>query len=101
MYYICMNVSSGCAKESLDEVEEQLDIEAGGDNSAMPRSHRCHCVTHSIAVHDHLEWTNDFYYAQQKAIRHVVEGMRLRFQLRSQIRCLRESVRSLGPSGDQ
>ena len=30
----------------------------------------------------------DFYYAQQKALGHVVEGMRLRFQLRGQIRCL-------------
>ena len=36
MYYIYMKISGGCAKESLDEVEEQLDIEAGGDNSAMP-----------------------------------------------------------------
>ena len=30
----------------------------------------------------------DFYYAQQKALGHVVEGMRLRFRLRGQIRCL-------------
>ena len=30
----------------------------------------------------------DFYYAQQEALGHVVEGMRLRFQLRCQIRCL-------------
>ena len=32
-----MKISGGCAKESLDEVEEQSDIEADGDiNSAMP-----------------------------------------------------------------
>ena len=37
MYYIYMKISVGCAKESLDEVEEQSDIEADGDiNSAMP-----------------------------------------------------------------
>ena len=30
----------------------------------------------------------DFYYAQQKGRGHVVEGMRFRFQLRGQIRCL-------------
>ena len=30
----------------------------------------------------------DFYYAQQKALGHVVEGIRLRFQFRGQIRCL-------------
>ena len=30
----------------------------------------------------------DFYYAQQKALGHVVEGMRLCFQLRGQIRWL-------------
>ena len=32
-----MKISGGCAKESLDAVEEQPDIEADGDiNSAMP-----------------------------------------------------------------
>ena len=37
MYYIYMKISVGCAKESLEEVEEQSDIEADGDiNSAMP-----------------------------------------------------------------
>ena len=30
----------------------------------------------------------EFYSAQQKALGHVVEGMRLCFQLRGQIRCL-------------
>ena len=36
MYYIYMKISGGCAKEGLDEVEEQKDLEAGRDNSAMP-----------------------------------------------------------------
>ena len=45
------------------------------------RSHRCHCVTQYRS-------SNDLYYAQQKALGHVVEGMRLRFQLRGQIRRL-------------
>ena len=37
MYYIYMKISGGCAKENLDEVEEQSDIETDGDiNSAMP-----------------------------------------------------------------
>ena len=36
MCCIYMKISGGYAKESLDEVEEQMDIEAGGDNSAMP-----------------------------------------------------------------
>ena len=37
MCYIYMKISGGCAKESLDAVEEQPDIEADGDiNSAMP-----------------------------------------------------------------
>ena len=32
-----MKISGGCAKESLDEVEEQSDIEADGHiNSAIP-----------------------------------------------------------------
>ena len=30
----------------------------------------------------------DLYYEQQKALGHVVEGMRLRFQIRGQICCL-------------
>ena len=85
-----MKISGGCAKESLDEVEEQSDIEADGDiNSAMsPKSQMSlrHTVSQITTI-----WNGpmaDFYYAQQKALGHVVEGMRLRFQLRGQIRCL-------------
>ena len=89
MYYIYMKRSGGCAKESLDKVEEQLDIEAGGDNSAMPQKSQMslrHTVSQFMTI-----WNGpmaDFYYAQQKALGHVVEGMRLCFQLRGQIRCL-------------
>ena len=37
MYYIYMKISGGCAKEGLDEVEEQWDIVADGDiNGALP-----------------------------------------------------------------
>ena len=85
-----MKISGGCAKESLDEVEEQSDIEADGDiNSAMPPKSQMslrHTVSQFITI-----WNGpmaDFYYAQQKALGHVVEGMRLRFQLRGLIRCL-------------
>ncbi len=85
-----MKISGGCAKESLDEVEEQSDIEADGDiNSAMPPKSQMslrHTVSQFMTI-----WNGpmaDFYYAQQKALGHVVEGMRLRFQLRGQIRCL-------------
>ncbi len=90
MYYIRMKISGGCAKESLDEVEEQSDIEADGDiNSAMPPKSQMslrHTASRFLTI-----WNGpmaDFYYAQQKALGHVVEGMRLRFQLRGQIRCL-------------
>ena len=85
-----MKISGGCAKESLDEVEEQSDIEADGDiNSAMPPKSQMslrHTVSQFMTI-----WNGpmaDFYYAQQKALGHVVEGMRLRFQLRGQIRRL-------------
>ena len=51
------------------------------------RSHRCHCITQYRS-----SWPSgpmaEFYSAQQKALGHVVEGMRLCFQLRGQIRCL-------------
>ena len=52
------------------------------------RSHRCHCDTVSQIT---TIWNGpmaDLYYEQQKALGHVVEGMRLRFQIRSQICCL-------------
>ncbi len=85
-----MKISGGCAEESLDEVEEQSDIEADGDiNSAMPPKSPMslrHTVSQFMTI-----WNGpmaDFYYAQQKALGHVVEGMRLCFRLRSQIRCL-------------
>ena len=85
-----MKIPGGCAKENLDEVEEQSDIEADGDiNSAMPPKSQMslrHTVSQFMTI-----WNGpmaDFYYAQQKALGHVVEGMRLRFQLRCQIRCL-------------
>ena len=90
MYHENMKISGGCAKESLDEVEEQSDIEADGDiNSAMPPKSQMslrHTVSQFMTI-----WNGpmaDFYYAQQKALGHVVEGMRLCFQLRGQIRCL-------------
>ena len=90
MYYIYMKISGGCAKESLDEVEEQSDIEADGDiNSAMPPKSQMslrHTVSQFMTI-----WNGpmaDFQYAQQKALGHVVEGMRLGFRLRGQIRCL-------------
>ena len=53
------------------------------------RSHRCHCVTHYRSSWP--SWTDQwliFYYAQHQALGHIVEGMRLCFQLRCQIRCL-------------
>jgi hypothetical protein len=85
-----MKISGGCAKEGLDEVEEQSDIEADGDiNSAMsPKSQMSlrHTVSQITTI-----WNGpmaDLYYEQQKALGHVVEGMRLRFQLRGQMRCL-------------
>ena len=90
MYYICMKISGGCAKEGLHEVEEQSDIEADGDiNGAMPPKSQMslrHTVSQFMTI-----WNGpmaDFYYAQQKALGHVVEGMRLRFQRRCQIRYL-------------
>ena len=59
MYHENMKISGGCAKESLDAVEEQPDIETDGDiNSAMPPKSQISLRPHSIAVHDHLEWTN-------------------------------------------
>jgi len=85
-----MKISGGCAKENLDEVEEQSDIEADGDiNGAMlPKSQMSlrHTVSQFMTILNGP--MADFYYAQQKALAHVVEGMRLRFQLRCQIRCL-------------
>ena len=85
-----MKISGGCAKESLDAVEEQPDIEADGDiNSAMsPKSQMSlrHTVSQITTI-----WNGpmaDLYYEQQKALGHVVEGMRLRFQIRGQICCL-------------
>ena len=51
------------------------------------RSHRCrHTVSQFMTI-----WNGpmaDLYYAQKKALGHVVEGMRFRFQLRGLIRCL-------------
>ena len=89
MYYIYMKISGCCAKESLDEVEEQLDIEAGGDDSAMPLKSQMslrHTVSQFMTI-----WNGpmaDFLYAQHKAFGYVVGGMRLRYQLPGQIRCL-------------
>ena len=90
MYHENMKISGGCAKESLDEVEEQSDIEADRDiNSAMPPKSQMsfrHTVSQFMII-----WNGSmaaFYYAQQNALGHVVEGMRLRFLLRGQIRCL-------------
>ena len=77
-------------RKALDEVEEQFDIEFDKDiNSAMPPKSQMslhHTVSQFMTI-----WNGpmaDFYYAQQKALGHVVEGMRLRFQFRGQIRCL-------------
>ena len=77
-------------RKVLDEVEEQLDIEADKDinNAKPPKSQMSldHTVSQFMTI-----WNGPmagFYYAQQKALGHVVEGMRLRFQLCGQIRCL-------------
>ena len=92
MYHENMKISGGCAKESLDEVEEQSDIEADGDiNSAMPPQSQV-SLRHTLSQFMTI-WNGpmaDSYYAQQEALGHVVEGMRLCFcfQLRGQIRCL-------------
>ena len=74
----------------LCEVEEQSDIEADGDiNNAMPPKSQMslrHTVSQFMTI-----WNGpmaDFQYAQRKALGHVVEGMRLRYQLPGQIRCL-------------
>ena len=90
MYYMYMKISGGCAKESHDELEEQSDIEADGDSSsAMPPKSQMslrHTVLQFMTI-----WNGpmaDFQYAQHKAFGHVVEGMRLRFHIRGQIRCL-------------
>ena len=71
-------------------MNEQFDIEFDKDiNSAVPPKSQMslhHTVSQFMTI-----WNGpmaDFYYAQQKALGHVVEGMRLRFQLRGQIRCL-------------
>jgi len=65
MYHENMKISGGCAKESLDEVEEQSDVKADGDiNSAMPPKSQ-------VSLRQWLI----FYYAQQKSLGHVVEGM--------------------------
>jgi len=86
-----MKISGGCAKERLDKVEEQSDIEADGEiNSAMsPKSQMSlrHTVSQITTI-----WNGPmadlYYYEQQKALGHVVEGMQLRFQIRGQICCL-------------
>ena len=91
MYHENMKISGGCAKERLDKVEEQSDIEADGEiNSAMsPKSQMSlrHTVSQITTI-----WNGPmadlYYYEQQKALGHVVEGMRLLFQLCGQIRCL-------------
>ena len=74
----------------LDEVEEQLDIEADKDiNNAKPPKSRM-SLQHTVSKFM-TTWNGpmvEFYSAQQKALGHVVEGMRICFQLRSQIRCL-------------
>ena len=98
MYHENMKISGGCAKESLDEVEEQSDIEAdGGINSAMsPKSQMS--LRHTVSQITTL-WNGpmaDLYYEQQKALGHVVEGMQLRFQLRGQTRCLVNVFEALG-----
>ena len=79
-----------CKGNVLDEVKEQFDIEFDKDiNSAVPPKSQMslhHRVSQFMTVwHGPMA---DFYYAQQKALGHVVEGMRLRFQLCGQIRCL-------------
>ena len=83
MYYIYIKISSGCAKESLEEVEEQSDIEADGDiKGAMPPKSQMslrHTVSQFMAILNGP--MAHFYYAQKKALGHVVEGMRRRFQL--------------------
>ena len=65
MYYIYMKISGGCAKESLDEVEEQLDIEADGDiNNAMPPKSQM-SLSHTVSQFMTI-WNGpmaDFYYA--------------------------------------
>ena len=76
-----MKISGGCAKESLGAVEEQPDIEADEDiNTAMPPKSQMslrRTVSQFMTI-----WNGpmaEFYSAQQKALGHVVEGMRLCF----------------------
>ena len=94
MHVLCMTYTwryqAAVQRKVLDEVEEQLDIEADKDiNNAEPRKSQMslrHTVSQPMTI-----WTipmADFYYAQQKGRGHVVGGMRLRFQLRCEIRCL-------------
>ena len=77
-------------RKVFDEVEEQLDIESDKDiNNAKPLKSQMslqHTVSQFMTI-----WNGpvvEFYSAQQKALGHVVEGMRLCFQLRGQIRWL-------------
>ena len=78
-----MKISGSCAKESLDEVEEQSDLEGDGDiNSAMPPKSQMslrHTVSQFMTILNGP--MADFYSAQKNALGHVVEGMRRRFQL--------------------
>ena len=91
MYHENMKISGGCAKESLDEVEEQSDIEADGAiNSAKPPQSQLslrHTVSQFMTI-----WNGPMTFSMRskrlKALGHVVEGMRLRYQLPGQIRCL-------------
>ena len=77
-------------RKVFDEVEAQLDIESDTDiNNAKPPKSRM-SLQHTVSKFM-TTWNGpmvEFYSAQQKALGHVVEGMRLCFQLRGQIRCL-------------
>ena len=77
-------------RKVFDEVEAQLDIESDTDiNNAKPPKSRM-SLQHTVSKFM-TTWNGpmvEFYSAQQKALGHVVEGMRLCFQLRGQIRWL-------------
>ena len=95
LHGLCLSVvrnglRGGCAKQRLDKVEDQSDVEADVDSNmaVLPKSQTSvrHTTSQFMAI-----WTGplaEFYHAQQKALGCVVEKMRLRFLLRGQLCCL-------------
>ena len=77
---------------------KKWDIVADGDiNGALPPKSQMslrHTVSQFMTILNGP--MADFYYAQKKALGHVVEGMRLRFQLCCHIRCLVNAFEAWG-----